>query len=77
MNLLDKILLPVAPGVVAKRIASRQKAMLHDEQVRRYEGAAKGRRFESFLGTSGSPNKEIAQDIKLLRERSRNLAKNN
>lgn len=76
MNWIDKLLLPIAPGWVADRLKSRAQALLIDGHVRRYEGAAKGRRFDSFLQSNQSADKEIGRDIKALRERSRYLFKN-
>lgn len=45
-------------------------------QVRRYEGGDKGRRTNSFPMDRMSPNKDIAMDADMLRERSRYLYKN-
>ena len=47
------------------------------QRKRQYSGAVVGRLFNDFVASARSPDEEIKSAIKLLRERSRDLARNN
>ena len=44
--------------------------------IRKYNGANTGRLFTDFLQTSTSADEEIKTNLRLLRDRSRDLARN-
>ena len=44
--------------------------------IRKYQGANTGRLFADFLQTSTSADEEIKNNLRLLRDRSRDLARN-
>jgi len=74
MNWLDKAIAWVAPEAGLRRLRARRAA----ELVRlAYEGARTGRRTDGWITTGNSANAEIAQALTKLRERSRDLIRNN
>lgn len=73
MNALDKFIAWVSP----KSGLSRARARLALTQTRRYEAAASGRRTDSWLAQGLSANSEIAVSLHTLRDRHRDLVKNN
>lgn len=46
-------------------------------EKRKYEGATKGRHFSDWFSPEKSVNQEVMQDLAVLRDRSRDLARNN
>jgi lambda family phage portal protein len=78
-NIVDRIIESVAPGIGRRRLEDRVKIDLieHTTGMRRYEGAAKGRNASDWLGVSSSSNIEIQRDMVTLRNRSRELGRNN
>lgn len=73
MNPLDRLIEAVAPRTALKRAQSR--AAL--ELVRSYEGAARGRRTDSWKTRSTGANAAARPALRLLRDRSRDLVRNN
>ena len=77
MNILDKMLTPFAPKWVANRLRSQMAVKMMDKEIRKYEGAGRGRRFSDSNRVGVSHNTEIVMDLPLLKERSKNLTQNN
>jgi lambda family phage portal protein len=74
MNWLDKAISWVAPEAGLRRVRARRAA----ELVRlAYEGARTGRRTDGWMTTGNSANAEIGAALSKLRERSRDLIRNN
>lgn len=73
MNALDMVIAAFDPV----RALKRSRARLQLEFVRRYEAVAKGRRTESWLTQSTSANAETLLALASLRDRSRDLVRNN
>ena len=74
MNWLDRAIGAVAPGAALRRARQRQ-ALGH--LTRAYEGARTGRRTEGWVAAGTSANAEIGPALSRLRERSRDLVRNN
>jgi len=72
-SLLDKTIEFVSPKWALKR--ARYRAAI--EAVRAYEGAARGRRTEGWRTQSTSANAETRSGLTLLRDRARDLVRNN
>ena len=61
-----------------RQLLKRKKAKIYNEYLsRKYEGADRGRRTDGWNTGGGSPNAEIAGSKILLRNRSRDLVRNN
>ena len=74
MNLLDRAIGLVAPGAGLRRAQARAAmAML----ARSYEGARIGRRTEGWVVAGTSANAEIGTALVRLRDRTRDLVRNN
>lgn len=73
-NLLDKIVEIVDPKAALKRYRYRTALDLSERQ---YEAAAKGRRTKDWQATGASANMEVHKALTDLRNRSRNLVRNN
>lgn len=75
-NLLDRAISFVAPGAGARRMQARLRM---DAMVRLggYEGARTGRNTAGWITTNASGNAVLAGDLVRLRERSRELVRNN
>lgn len=77
LNIVDRVINFFSPKLGNARLRQR---MIHQQAqsfARKYEGAAKGRRTESWLAQSTSANAEINQALVTLRNRSRDLVRNN
>jgi lambda family phage portal protein len=74
MNWLDRAIGAVAPGAGLRRV--RQRHMI-DVLTRAYEGARQGRRTEGWIAAGTGANAEIAPALARLRDRSRDLVRNN
>lgn len=74
-NWIDNVVSFVNPEAGLRRT----KARLADQIIseRHYEGASKGRRTDGWIVTSTNANEEIRPAIETLRERSRDLTRNN
>jgi lambda family phage portal protein len=75
MNGLNKVIAVFSPGLALKREA--QQHALNVFNKRGYEGATGGRRGAGFKNTMASENTVIAMSVKTLRDRSRELCRNN
>jgi capsid protein len=74
MNWLDRAIGAVAPGAGLRR--ARQRHMI-DVLARAYDGARQGRRTEGWIAAGTGANAEIAPALGRLRDRSRDLMRNN
>jgi len=74
LNWLDRAIGAVAPAAALRRARSR---LALDLLKRGYEGAKLGRRAEGWVTAGTSANAEIAPALPRLRERSRDLVRNN
>jgi len=74
LNWLDRTIGAVAPGAALRRARQRQ-ALGH--LSRAYEGARVGRRSDGWITAGTSANAEIGPALSRLRERSRDLVRNN
>lgn len=80
MSALDTIFESIAPQYAAKRIAARRKIEANKQLIgmmRAYEGAAKGRRTDGWRTLGTSANAETRRALNTLRDRSRDLVRNN
>ncbi|WVR18330.1 portal protein [Bordetella phage PY223] len=73
MNALERMIATVAPKAALKRAQARMALGL----VREYEGAARGRRTDGWRTRSTSANSETRKALPLLRDRARDLVRNN
>ncbi len=73
MNAIDKLIEAVAP----KHALSRARARAALSVVRQYEGAAQGRRTDGWHTRGTGPNAENRPALRVLRNRSRDLVRNN
>jgi lambda family phage portal protein len=76
MNMLDRAISYLAPQTAARRATARKKMELM-ESVRLYDGAGFGRRTQNWFTRSTSADQEIAAGAQTLRNRSRDLVRNN
>src|SRR5512134_3040222 len=74
MNWIDRAIGVVAPGAGLRRARQRQAIGV---LARAYEGARLGRRTEGWIAAGTGANAEIAPAIARLRDRSRDLVRNN
>ena len=74
MNWLDRAIGAVAPGAGLRRARQRQMMAI---LARAYEGAKLGRRTEGWIAAGTGANAEIAPALARLRDRSRDLVRNN
>jgi capsid protein len=74
MNWLDRAIGAVAPGAGLRRARQRQMTGL---LARAYEGAKLGRRTEGWVAAGSGANAEIGPALGRLRDRSRDLVRNN
>ena len=74
MTWLDKAIGAVAPGAGLRRARERQMIAV---LARAYEGAKLGRRTGGWVAAGTGANAEIAPAIARLRDRSRDLVRNN
>lgn len=73
MNLFEDLIATVAPRLAVKRAQARM-ALVH---IRAYEGAGKGRRLDGWKTISSSANTETRISLAILRNRARDLVRNN
>ena len=73
-NLLDRAIAAVAPRAALRRVAARQ---AFDIATRGYDGAARGRLNGSWRTPNTSADAEIGASAQLLRDRMRDLVRNN
>lgn len=77
MNVLDQLVSFLNPVAGAKRARARMLEGIYADNARRFEAAAAGRRTSDWKAFSTSANTEIAQASVTLRNRSRDLSRNN
>lgn len=73
MNILDKIIGELSPELGLKRAAARAAF----NSVRKFDAASKGRRTSGWYSTNGSANTENRDALHILRDRSREMVRNN
>jgi lambda family phage portal protein len=73
LNWFERAIEFVSPELALKR----QQALLHSNHLRSYDAASKGRRTSSWLANGTSANTEISVAATTLRNRSRELSRNN
>ena len=73
-NWFDRAIASVAPRAAARRVLARQ---AFETLARGYEGAARGRRTEGWRAPGSSADTEISVAGALLRDRMRDLVRNN
>lgn len=71
LNLLDRLIAYVAPGVATRRMRARM-AMTFA-----YDGARTSRRTDGWNASGAGPNSAISADLVPLRKRANDLARNN
>lgn len=76
-NLFDKVVGMFSPKAFAERMRYRYANKVMQDNVRKYEGAAHSRRTKNWQAPSTSANAEIHQALTFLRNRSRDLSRNN
>jgi len=74
-NILDRIISAVAPEAAYRRLQYRK--ALEVFNTRRYDAASGGRRTSQWIAQSTSANSEIQNALSFLRNRSRDLVRNN
>lgn len=77
MGWFDKALLTVAPGLAKQRMRDQLAAKYLSKQIRRYDGATKGRRSAGWGGVNTSANSETMGNAETLRNNARALERNN
>jgi lambda family phage portal protein len=75
-NVLDRLIGYVSPRRGANRLANRRKIELIDE-FRKYEAASQGRRLKNWRAPATSADVEISTELPRLRNRARDLVRNN
>jgi lambda family phage portal protein len=73
MNPFDQFIASVSPQAAVRR----QRARLQLDALRRYDGASRGRRTDGWRTQSTSADAAAAISLPLLRDRSRDLVRNN
>src|SRR5690606_21625848 len=74
VNWFDRAIASVAPRTAARRVLARQ---AFETLARGYEGAARGRRTDGWRAPGSSADTEIGMAGALLRDRMRDLVRNN
>lgn len=75
-NFLDRAISYFAPGLGAKRLKSRYVSTMMADQVRKYKAAGYGKRTSGWHAPGSSANTEVAIGGNTLRNRSRDLVRN-
>ena len=73
-NWMDHAIASVAPRMAARRVLARQ---AFETLARGYDGASKGRRTDGWRAPGSSADTEIGVAGALLRDRMRDLVRNN
>ena len=73
MNPFEQLIATVAPRAALRRQAAR----LQLEQMRRYDGAARGRRTDNWVTQGSSADSATARGFGVMRDRARDLVRNN
>jgi lambda family phage portal protein len=77
MNLLDRLIASVAPASGLRRAEARARLGVMQGAARAYEAAQKSRRTQGWRTSSSGPVTEIRAGRIMLRDRSRDLVRNN
>jgi lambda family phage portal protein len=77
MGWLDRVAASVSPEWALRREKARVKLGNFQRARAFYDGATRGRRFDSWRTPQVGPNSEVRGNIALLRNRSRDLVRNN
>lgn len=77
MAWLDDMIGFFSPKAKLNRIKARRMISTFNDVTRKYEGAAKGRRTEGWKTPATSANAEVQTDAAMLRNRARDLVRNN
>lgn len=77
LNWVDKIANQISPEWGTRRMVKRAQQQQLLNQWRKYEGASKGRRTENWKAPTSSAPAEIQRALSELRNRSRDLVRNN
>lgn len=77
MNFIDKIINFFNPQAGLKRVQSRARQDILKDYVRKYDGAANSRRTENWVTSTTDSNAEVRSALATLRNRSRDLVRNN
>lgn len=76
-NLLDRAIEYLSPKMYAQRIKQRAAAQMLQQQMRRYDAAGHGRRTSGWFAPGTSAQSEVQNAISYLRNRSREMVRNN
>lgn len=76
-NLLDNLIGFFSPLSKARRLCARLALAEAEKNLRKYEGASRGNRTKGWHTTGTSANAEITPSLSTLRNRSRDLVRNN
>lgn len=77
LNGIERFLSGISPMWGARRLAAKNLGNIVKQNIRKYEAAAGGRRTDSWITTSSSAATEIQVALSRLRNRSRDLVRNN
>lgn len=77
MDGIEKLIQFFSPNLALKRMRSRVATGILEEQLRKYDGAGTTRRTANWNATGSSANTEIAYGLHVLRNRMRELFRNN
>lgn len=77
VNWIDKLIAEVAPGLATKRAIDRERFDLFAKKRNAFEGAGKGRRVGGWKAIGISGRGESESGLAILRNRSRDLVRNN
>ena len=78
-NWLDNVIGFLSPRAEARRLRARLAVEYYGKVMgkRKYEGASNGNRLSGWITTGSSANTEIATGLPMIRNRSRDLVRNN
>lgn len=77
MNILDKAIGYISPEKGVRRASARAAMQVFGERKRSYQAAKKGKRTENWITLSSSANAETLYVLDDLRDRARDLVRNN
>jgi len=76
-NKFDNFIAYVSPERALRRMRTRPVLEIVQSHQRKYEGASKGKRMQGWKTSSSSGNAEVRPTLQTLRDRSRDLVRNN
>jgi capsid protein len=77
MNFFDQLISFFAPVSALRRQAARSQIQMLESSVRKYEGASNSDRLKLYNPTGSSANEEVRGGAVTLRQRARELRRNN